>query len=138
MDCPTLVNGAFRTALEHIVIDYPVDVAGLGAGVHDLTVPTNGPAYFPTNIEQRAWLRITLSERESNKPLTANGPGHAANYGDGRGYDEPFRLGETEDYLIPGPSQEEIADISVRKRGAIRAQWDPNANMKTLHRDLGR
>lgn len=93
-------------------------------------MPTTGPVHYPADIDQRAWLRITLSERPSNKPLTSSGPGHPANYGDGRGHDDPFRLGETEDTLIPAPGPQEPADITVRKRGTIRPQWDPAANLR--------
>lgn len=50
LDCRPVPNTEFSSALEHIVIDYPidypVDVATLGAGVHDLVVPTTGPVYL--------------------------------------------------------------------------------------------
>ncbi|MEZ4658809.1 MAG: GEVED domain-containing protein [Caldilineaceae bacterium] len=129
LDCPQVAGTVFKTALEHIVIDHIVDVAALGAGVHDLTVVTTSPVHYPTSINQRAWLRLTLSERPSNKPLSASGPGHS-NYGDGRGYDDPFRFGETEDYLLPAPSQQEQADPSVEKHGEIWPDYDPAANQR--------
>ena len=130
LDCPPVAGTRFSSALEHIVIDYAVDVAALGPGLHTIVVPTTGPVYFPATDEQPAWLRLTLSERPSNKPLKSSGGAHPANYGDGRGYDVPFRLGETEDYLIPGPTKPDKADMTVRKRGSIRSQWDRVAQMR--------
>ena len=128
LDCPRTTGTPFTSALEHIVIDHPVDVAALGLGLHTIIVPTTGPVHFAPDNEQRSWLRISLSERPSNKPLTPSGAGHPANYGDGRGHDTPFRLGETEDYLIPGPTQQPQADVTVRKTGQIRAQYNPALN----------
>ncbi|HAJ37037.1 MAG TPA: hypothetical protein DCL15_15255 [Chloroflexi bacterium] len=84
---------AGQPAVEHIVIDAPVNVVGLGAGLHTLNVPTG--LIPPPITDQSMWVRITLSERPSNKTLTAG----ALSYGDGRGYPQPFRTGETEDYL---------------------------------------
>lgn len=86
----TQCNG--QPAVEHIVIDFPVNVVGLGAGLHLINTPTG---LVPWSITDKpAWVRITLSDRPSNKTLTAG----ALNYGDGRGYALPFRTGETEDY----------------------------------------
>ena len=130
LDCPSVAGTPFSSALEHIVIDYPIDVAALGAGLHTIVVPTTGPVHFAPENERPSWLRLTLSERESNKTLASSGLGHPANYGDGRGHDAPFRLGETEDYLLPGPTTQDVADMTVRKRGVIRPQWDPAAGMR--------
>lgn len=82
-----------QPAVEHIVIDFPINVVGLGAGLQLINVPT-GLVPWPTT-DKPAWVRLTLSERPSNKTLTAG----ALNYGDGRGYPLPFKTGETEDYL---------------------------------------
>lgn len=80
-------------APEHIVIDAPINVVGLGVGLHNIAVPTGR---LPWSVADKpAWVRITLSERPSNKTLTAPGP---INYGDGRGFAAPFLTGETEDY----------------------------------------
>ncbi|MEZ4732010.1 MAG: hypothetical protein R3E79_33245 [Caldilineaceae bacterium] len=72
-------------APEHIVIDFPVNVVALGAGLQLLNVPTG---LVPWQItDQPAWVRITLSELPSNKTLNAGG----LSYGDGRGYPTPSR-----------------------------------------------
>ena len=99
-------------ALEHIVIDWPVDLAA-GVGLHTVWVRTSGPVYWPDELAERpSWLRVTLSERKSNKTL----PPGTNTYGDGRGYDVPFKLGETEDYLYRAPR---LADPTVSKRGRL-------------------
>ncbi|HQY91259.1 DNRLRE domain-containing protein [Caldilinea sp.] len=82
-----------QPAVEHIVIDQPVNVVGLGAGLHLVNVPTGLVPW--QNPNPPAWVRITLSERPSNKTLAAGG----LSYGDGRGYPVPFKTGETEDYI---------------------------------------
>ena len=82
------VPGQAAIALEHIVIDYPVDVTTLGLGLHIVKVPT-GLISWPAKFnDKRAWLRVTLSERPSNKTLSAGGIA----YGDGRGYSNPLPL----------------------------------------------
>jgi uncharacterized repeat protein (TIGR01451 family) len=116
-DCPN-ATGAVTAAREHIVIDFPVNAAALGAGLHTIDVPTSGPVVWPADQANRpAWLRLTLSERPSNKPF--------GTHGDGRGYDDPFRLGETEDYLLRGQTQPGEADLVVTKRGEIWPDYDP-------------
>ncbi|MEZ4870505.1 MAG: DNRLRE domain-containing protein [Caldilineaceae bacterium] len=81
-----------QPAPEHIVIDFPVDVVALGAGLQTLNVPTGLVPWQTT--DKPAWVRITLSELPSNKTLQAGN----VKYGDGRGYQTPFKTGETEDY----------------------------------------
>lgn len=79
-------------ALEHIVIDYPIAVNSLvvGANVRNIT---GGKVLWPQALtNQPSWLRVTLSEEKAPK-LTGR------TYGDGRGPDTGYRLGETEDYL---------------------------------------
>ncbi len=126
--CPP-VAGQPSTALEHIVIDHPVDIASLFGGVNTIAVPT-GPVPWPAEfVEQPAWLRVTLSERPANKTLVAGG----VRYGDGRGYDEPFALGETEDYLINRGSADG-ADVTVYKTG--RAIFDTNPEDGTTRHRL--
>ena len=93
-DGTTCPSGA--AALEHLVIDHPVNAAALGAGLHTINVPT-GFAPWPANLaNQPAWVRVTLSEAKSVKPLTFGGIA----YGDGRGPAQGFRTGETEDYIL--------------------------------------
>ena len=114
VDCPTEDNQPSGPALEHVVIDFPVDVATLGAGLHTVRVKT-GRVPWPADLAERpAWVRVTLSERESNKPLNFGG----VDYGDGRGYDKPFRFGETEDYLwhpADNPGGVDVVDRQTRQ-----------------------
>ncbi|RME44147.1 MAG: hypothetical protein D6796_12165 [Caldilineae bacterium] len=106
LECP----GA--PAREHIVIDWPVDVAALGPGLHQIFVDTTGPVPWPDLMRDKpAWLRVTLSDRPSAKPFTT--------HGDGRGYPDGFALGETEDYLLRGPGQTPEADPAVEKDGFL-------------------
>ena len=117
-DCD--VDGADPYALEHFVIDYPVDAAALGAGTHVLSVTTNRVPWPAGATDKPAWARVTLSERESNKTLQSFGVAH----GDGRGYNQPFLLGETEDYRVRpqrGP------DMAIQKRGRIQQAFDTDA-----------
>lgn len=108
-----------KNAVEHIIIDHPIDVATLGAGHHTISVPT-GILHWPAEERQQpAWVRLTLSERVANKPLTAG----ALSYGDGRGYAGAFRTGETEDYLYRdssatggGPDIEVLLDGVIEER----------------------
>ncbi len=105
-----------QPAPEHIVIDFPVNVVGLGAGLHLLNVPT-GLVPWQT-IDDPAWVRITLSELPANKTLTT--PAGLA-YGDGRGYPNPFKTGETEDYLYkPAGAEGAGPDIAVHLSGRSR------------------
>ena len=81
-------------AHEHIVIDAPVDVAALGAGLHTIAVPT-GLVPWANNADP-AWARVMLTGTPSEK-LTG------LSHGDGRGRALPYLSGETEDYLINDP-----------------------------------
>ncbi len=89
-------NGQQQASVEHIVIDFPVNAAALGAGTHVLQ-PLSGYVVWPAQLANLpSWARVTLSEQPSNKTLQfAN-----IQYGDGRGYQTPFAVGETEDYRI--------------------------------------
>ncbi|MEZ4733522.1 MAG: GEVED domain-containing protein [Caldilineaceae bacterium] len=126
VECPQSATGAAATAFEHIVIDMPINAAALGVGLHTINVNTTGPVAWPTDLAGKpTWLRLTLSERPANKPFTT--------FGDGRGYDDPFRLGETEDYLLPGrvdPQGSGDADPVVTKRGAIWPDFDSATNSR--------
>ena len=93
--CPE-VEDLPGVALEHAIIDFPVDVVALGPGLHTIPVKTGRIPWPAEMAQQRAWARLTLSERPSNKPFNVDG----IDYGDGRGYAHPFRTGETEDYLL--------------------------------------
>jgi len=103
-----------QPAVEHIVIDAPVNVVALGAGLHNINAPTGLTPW--AGGDQPAWVRITLSERPSNKTLSAG----ALNYSDGRGYPQPFRTGETEDYLYwptgAGPDLEVALSARTERR----------------------
>jgi plastocyanin len=127
-ECPaeTSSNAALR-AREHIVIDYPINVAALGVGMHLVNAPTSGPVSWPVTptamLAKPAWLRLTLSERPAHKPFSDT---LGVDYGDGRGHDTPFKLGETEDYLLPRLEQPQ-PDPAVEKRGYIYPHYDLNA-----------
>lgn len=121
-DCPTDPTTNGGAAREHIIIDFPVNVAALGPGLHTIPVTTSGLVANPADLaKQPMWLRLTLSEQKSNKTLGTT----AAPYGDGRGYDAAFRLGETEDYLLRGLDQPGEADPGVTKQGRLEAVFDP-------------
>ncbi|RME50412.1 MAG: hypothetical protein D6790_21245, partial [Caldilineae bacterium] len=130
-DCPTQAGQTSGVTWEHIVVDYAIDVAALGPGIHKIYAPTNWPVYWPPEFMEKkmpAWMRITLSERPSNKVLDC-GAG-TCHIGDGRGYDAPFDLGETEDYLVrppkPGePPSTDGADPTVGKKGFLHPHRDP-------------
>ncbi|MCC9077128.1 GEVED domain-containing protein [Litorilinea aerophila] len=113
-------------ALEHIAIDFPVDVAALGPGLHTIPVTTGLVPWPAEGADRPAWLRVTLSERPANKPLSAAGIA----YGDGRGHDRPFKLGETEDYLVRLGGDGDQADTTIDKRGAL--QIDPETGQFRL------
>ena len=90
-------------ALEHIVIDYPIAVNSLSVGANVRNI-TGGKALWPQALaNQPGWVRVTLSEAKSPKL-----PGRT--YGDGRGPDAGYRLGETEDTLWMPASK---ADVEV-------------------------
>ncbi len=119
VECVVQDGEAARYAFEHVVIDYPVDVAALGPGLHTLVVPTSQAVLWPDDrAEKPAWIRVTLSERPANKTLSAGG----VTYGDGRGYELPFRLGETEDYLWRNALDPAMGpDLFIYKQGAARS-----------------
>lgn len=122
VECPPADNLP-AAALEHIVIDHPVDVATLGAGLHTLMVPTGRVPWPAGSADRPAWVRVTLSERPSNKALTSFGIAH----GDGRGYAKPFRFGETEDYLWRPVGSTTGVDVAVRKQGKLVQLFDAEA-----------
>lgn len=100
---------------EHIVIDQPVDIAGLTPGLNTIAVATTGPVSWPADQAQKpAWLRVMLSEEKSVK-LTGQP------YGDGRGPASGYRTGETEDYLLRPIGQG--ADLALE----MELTWQPLA-----------
>jgi hypothetical protein len=125
MSCGGGLDGPGPSAIEHIVIDAPIDVVGLGAGLHTLSFVT-GRVPWPAQLAQRpSWVRFTLSERESNKTLSFGG----ISYGDGRGYAQPFRTGETEDYILRQQGDPDAApDLGVGLRGRIVPDGGQNGN----------
>jgi plastocyanin len=111
--CPGIDGN--RPAFEHIVIDHQVSLGALGSGLHTVNVPTRLVPWAAELKDRPAWLRVTLSEDPSSKPLTLNG----FNHGDGRGFAAPFDTGETEDYLW---RPDRVADVTIAKRGAMRTE----------------
>ncbi|MFQ5341266.1 MAG: GEVED domain-containing protein [Anaerolineae bacterium] len=89
-DCGNSSSGDRIGALEWAVRDYEVR---LGPGVHVIELP----AFLPYNLTpgEDLWARVTLSDDEAPE----NPDSHLA---DGRGPEDGYRDGETEDYLIPG------------------------------------
>lgn len=88
-------QGQNQTVVEHILIDQPINVVGLGAGLHNLANLATQRVLWPAQLANRpAWVRFTLSDRPSNKTLNFGG----MQYGDGRGYALAFKVGETEDH----------------------------------------
>jgi plastocyanin len=124
-------QGQAVSVVEHILIDAPIDVVALGPGLHALSIPTSRVAWPAQLDELPAWLRFTLSERPSNKPLQFGG----ITYGDGRGHDTPFRTGETEDHLLrpQGPDSGGVPDMAVSLQGRVtRATSQPGAQTLAL------
>ena len=105
-----------QAEVEHIVIDFPVDVVGLGAGLHIINVPTGLTPWPAQWAQQPFWTRVTLSEEKSNQTLLfAN-----ISYSDGRGFANPYRTGETEDYLVfPQGADGAGADAAVALSGDV-------------------
>jgi Carboxypeptidase regulatory-like domain/Domain of unknown function DUF11 len=117
--CPPVADQPGGPALEHIVIDQKIDIAALQPGVNILPVVT-GRVLWPDDLKDRpAWLRVTLSDRPSNKTMQVGD----IRYGDGRGYADSFRTGETEDYLI-NRGDANGADIEIRKWARVE-RFDP-------------
>jgi len=106
-----------QAGVEHIVIDRAVNVVALGAGLHTLNVATGLIPWPAALAQQPSWVRVTLSDFPSNKPLTFGG----INYGDGRGYAIPFHTGETEDYLAyPDGVVGGGPDLAMRLAGDVQ------------------
>lgn len=95
---------------EHIVVDAVVDPVALGAGTHTVNVTTGIVGW--SNIlgidEVPAWMRVMLTPVPSNKDLYIT-------FGDGRGEDDVYYAGETEDYYyVP-------ADVIADENSAFTA-----------------
>jgi hypothetical protein len=124
-------------AIEHFMIDEPVNIAALAPGVNLLSV-ISGPVPWPEQfIEQPAWLRLTLSETPSTKTDNAGD----IRYGDGRGayagtVPTIYRIGETEDYLINRRSAAG-ADVSVRMQARQIYDGEPRVAWAIEYRNLG-
>jgi plastocyanin len=111
--------GVNQAEVEHIVIDYPVDVVALGMGLQVINVPTGLVPWPAQWADQPFWARVTLSEEKSNQTLLFGG----ISYSDGRGWATPFRTGETEDYLaFPQGAGDAGPDVAVELAG--QADWD--------------
>ncbi|MEZ4673029.1 MAG: DNRLRE domain-containing protein [Caldilineaceae bacterium] len=125
-----------KAVVEHILIDYPVDVAALGAGLQTLNNIATGLVGWPAQGANAArWVRFTLSEEPSNKPLNYNG----IQYGDGRGYATAFRTGETEDYLwVLAGEQAGGPDVALQLQGQIvPAQDGHEVRLKVDYANVG-
>ncbi|MCB0186684.1 MAG: hypothetical protein KDE31_20600, partial [Caldilineaceae bacterium] len=121
-NCPATDTTPAARALEHIVINFPVDPALLTPGVNNVIVPTRLVAW-PTELQDKpAWLRVTLTAGPIDLPLV-DGDEH---FSDGRG--NRYRFGETEDYLLRPQTEPNGADIAVHKTGRVRQDFDPAAN----------
>jgi uncharacterized repeat protein (TIGR01451 family) len=134
-DCPVQPGDTpVANAQEHIVVDWPVDVVALGPGIHKIYATTSVPVWWPKDMaDQPVWLRITLSERPSNKTIKCDTSGSNCQFGDGRGYDLPFRFGETEDYLLrvsdhDTPPPADGADPRIFKRGSLTVRHEPTTD----------
>jgi plastocyanin len=128
--------GQNKEVVEHILIDYPIDVAALGAGLSNIpNIVTNAVGWPQQWTERPAWVRFTLSEEPSNKTLTFG----AIQYGDGRGYANAFRTGETEDYLLqPQGGEDDGPNMAVRLVGQIvqhTVQEDNNTGQTNMLND---
>jgi uncharacterized repeat protein (TIGR01451 family) len=138
--CEGATGEAPGLAFEHFVIDFPINAAALGPGLHIVSVTSNQKVLWPAELVDRpAWLRVTLADRPSNKTLNAGG----VDYGDGRGDGEPFRLGETEDYIFLGKGEQRLPDLEIRKKGiALPVETDGGVAFERIvwaieYRNLG-
>jgi hypothetical protein len=108
-------------AVEHVLIDAPIDLASLSPGMNTLSFTTGPVVWSDADKERAAWMRATLSIEPSAKPL----PAGDLRYGDGRGREDAqgnpqrFRYGETEDYLINRRGAAAQPDLEVRKVGRV-------------------
>ncbi|MEM7129290.1 MAG: pectin acetylesterase-family hydrolase [Chloroflexota bacterium] len=127
--CQT-ANGNTIDVVEHIIIDWEIDVINLGPGLHNLPVLTGAVAWPAANSQAPAWVRLTLSETKSNKPLQTGNIFH----GDGRGHPTPFKLGETEDYRFVGSNVQDPPDVGVQLNGRVTLHSDDpiNLNQSTI------
>ncbi len=97
-------------AQEHFLVDFPIALGPLTPGPNRLTITANVPTLWLDDLaNQPAWLRLTLSETPAPKLPQRT-------YGDGRGPQSGYRLGETEDYLLQPAAQ---ADLRVTQSGAL-------------------
>ena len=118
--CPATATNDEAEALEHLVQDYEIDVATLGAGLHELLVATDGPVTWPEQFRSApSWMRITLAEQTSPKPAGDTIFFGDGTYGDGRGPAGGYLIGETEDYIVRSYEDFDGYDLSVEKRGNI-------------------
>ena len=103
-----------QAAPEHILIDSPVNVVAMGAGLHVISSQTGLVPWAIT--DKPAWVRVTLSDRPSNKTLQAGN----VSYGDGRGDAQPFKTGETEDFYFRPLAAGGGPDIDVQMTARSR------------------
>ena len=129
--------GQNKDVVEHILRDYPIDVAALGAGLQVLNnIATDRVGWPAQGAEEARWIRFTLSEEPSNKTLNFNG----IQYGDGRGYATAFRTGETEDYLrVLAGDHAGGPDLALQMNGQIApdGQGGQELRLKFDYANLG-
>jgi plastocyanin len=121
-------QGQNHSVVEHILIDYPIDVVGLGVGLHNLPNIATNRVPWPAQLADRpTWVRFTLSDQPSNKPLTFANIQH----GDGRGYAQPFKTGETEDYYryYSGNAVDLAVQLTAKSQ---RTQQEPGLQAATI------
>ncbi|MCB0190000.1 MAG: hypothetical protein KDE31_37270, partial [Caldilineaceae bacterium] len=118
-----------QPAPEHILIDSPVNVAAMGAGLHTIGSQTGLVPW--TITDKPAWVRVTLSERPSNKTLQSGN----VTYGDGRGYAQPFKTGETEDFYFRPLSAGGGPDIDVRMTAESRRMTPQELGIESAAND---
>ena len=92
-------------APEHIVIDQVLNLTA--SGTTNVVATTTAVPLEAGKEKRPMWMRVSLSDEPSAKPLTSG----AVQHGDGRGPAGGFELGETEDFLVFGPG---AADDDLR------------------------
>ena len=122
--CPNDPQYQFNEATEHIVINQAINVAGLGAGLHTVTVGTQRVLWPVDTANDPVWTRVTLATRAAPLPHST---GNGTAYGDGRSDGNSYMMGETEDYLRY--ADQGVADVGVKKEGRIRTEVDAEGNI---------
>jgi uncharacterized repeat protein (TIGR01451 family) len=110
-DCDT-ADGTRAASLEWAVRDYKVS---LPPGLHVVALPAFLPYNPPSQSDQDLWARVTLSE----EPAPVN---ESTGLADGRGPDDGYKYGETEDYRIEGRPGVGIRKVVDKERAGLGAE----------------